>query len=306
LSGLRRIFLIRSARPTISPACGPPSAAEGHQVSTGLDRLAHRRFVRQAPAGRINERAAAQVHPHRDAMPAGDLRHPGHVHAAGEAADGVVAAVDLHQHRGARADGVFIIRRMGAVGGAHLHQLRAGAGHDVGDPERAADLHQLAARHHHLAPVGQRIEHQQHRGGVVVDHRRGLGAGQLAQQVFDQLVAVAAGAAAQVELQRHRRGQRAHHRLQRLLGQRRPPQVGVQHGAGEVEHAAQARARAFLQRAANLRGQRPGCQRIVPQAVLQRRLPQRAQPRAQGGGHPRLAVPIEQRRERRVPQQAVQ
>ena len=57
---------------------------------------------------------------------------------------------------------------------------------------------------------GQRVEHQQHRGGVVVDDGRRFGAGQLAQQVLDELVALAALARVQVEFEIDRRGQRLH------------------------------------------------------------------------------------------------
>ena len=72
--------------------------------------------------------------------------------------------------------------------------LAPGARHDVGHAERAADLDQLAARDDDLAAARQRVEHEQHRGGVVVDDGRVLGAGQLAQQAAQVVVALAAPA----------------------------------------------------------------------------------------------------------------
>ncbi|KAG0774248.1 hypothetical protein G6F22_014217 [Rhizopus arrhizus] len=155
-------------------------AAEGHQISARGDGFAHRVFLGQAALGQVHERAAAQVHRGRQPFRVRQRRPLVHADAFGETGDGVVAAMHLHQHRRARADGVVVVGGVRAVGGAHFHQLGARALHDVGDTKRAADLDQFTARHHDLAPVGQRVEHQQDGGGVVIDDGRGLGAGQLA------------------------------------------------------------------------------------------------------------------------------
>ena len=133
-----------------------------------------------------------------------------------------------------------IVLEMGAVGGADLDQPGAGAGHDVGHAEGAADLDQLAARDDRLAPLGQGVEHQQHGGGVVVDDGRVLGAGQLAQQAAQMIVALAALAAVEVELERDRVAHGVDRGLDRRLGQQRAAEIGVQHGAGQVEDRAQA------------------------------------------------------------------
>ena len=69
-----------------------------------------------------------------------------------------------------------------------------------------------------LLAKGERVEHQHHGGGVVVDDRRGLGAGQVAQQRRDMIVALAPPPGRQVEFQRGR----AAHRLGRGLGGFRP------------------------------------------------------------------------------------
>jgi hypothetical protein len=60
------------------------------------------------------------------------------------------------------------------------------------------------------SPPGASAPGEQHGGGVVVDHGGGLGAGQLAHQVLDDAVAVAAAAAGQVVFQVVRAG---HHGL---------------------------------------------------------------------------------------------
>ena len=157
----------------------------------------------------------------------------------GEAGDAVVAGVDRHQRGGFRADRLLVVARVRAVGRADLDQPDAGRAHHVGHAERAADLDQFPARDHHFAPRRKRRQHQQHGSGVVVDHRRGFGPGQLAQQLFDQRVAIAAPAGGKVELQRaglaHRLGGLRHG----LLGQQRAAEIGVQHRAGEVEHRLQ-------------------------------------------------------------------
>ena len=130
---------------------------------------------------------------------------------------------------------------MRAVGGADLDQPRAGARHDVRHAERAADLDQLAARHDRLAAARQRVEHEQHRGGIVVDDGRVLGAGQFAQQAAQVVVALAALAVREIEFERDRVAHRRDRRLDRLLGDQRAAEIGVQHGAGEIEHRPQAR-----------------------------------------------------------------
>jgi hypothetical protein len=70
---------------------------------------------------------------------------------------------------GLGADGLLAVPEVRAVGGPHLHETYAGARHDVGQPERAADLDQLAARDDGLLADAEGVEHQQHRGGVVID-----------------------------------------------------------------------------------------------------------------------------------------
>src|SRR3970282_1592522 len=53
---------------------------------------------------------------------------------------------------------------------------------DLRNPERAADLHELPARDHHLAPARRGRQREHDRGRVVVHRDRGGGAGQLAHE----------------------------------------------------------------------------------------------------------------------------
>ena len=104
-------------------------------------------------------------------------------------------------------DRPFVVGRMSAVGGAHLDEPGAAGGDDVGQAKRAADLDQLSAGDNDLAAVGERVEHDRHGGGIIVDHRGCRGPGELLQQPLDPLVAAAAPAGFQVGLQQRIAGQ---------------------------------------------------------------------------------------------------
>ena len=69
-----------------------------------------------------------------------------------------------------------------AVRRADLDQAGARGAHDVGDPELAADLDQLAARDQHLLALGQGGEREHERGRAVVHDERGLRAGERGEQ----------------------------------------------------------------------------------------------------------------------------
>ncbi len=131
--------------------------------------------------------------------------------------------------------------QMRAVGGADLAQAAAGARHDrracgttppisISSPRET--ITSLRAR--------QRVEHQQHRGGVVVHHRGGLGAGEFAR------AALRHGCRGRRARRSSRSYSRLHglrhdrlHRVDGLRRQQRASEIGVQHRAGEVEHAPQ-------------------------------------------------------------------
>ena len=183
--------------------------------------------------------------------------------------------MDLEQQRGLGSDRFGIIMQMGAVGGADLAQARAAFAHHVGDPEGAADLDQLAARNDHLAPLGQRVERQQHGGRVVVDDRRRLGAGQRAQVVLDHPIAVAARAPFEVVFEVDRRARGEADRFHRGFRQHRAPEIGMDHHAGGVDHRMPCRTvgGAGLRAAYDFPQHRvaAGGQRVRPAAIESRR-----------------------------------
>ena len=145
----------------------------------------------------------------------------------------------LEQERGCRTDGRQIIRGMRAIGCPNLNELRARAGHDVRHAERAADLDQLAARHDGFAAKRQRVQDEKHRGCIVVDDGRVLGSGELAYERPHMIVAFAASARCDVELERHRVAHGSAHRRGSLLCDERAAEIGVQYGSSQVENRAQ-------------------------------------------------------------------
>ncbi len=215
-------------------------AAEGHHVGAGAHAVGHQRLGGQAECRQVDEGAAAEVPRHRQAAPAAEGGQILQGHGGGEPEDAVVAGVGVEEQPRALADRRLVVGEVGAVGGAHLHGDRAAALHHVGQAEGAADLDQLAPGDHDLAAQGEAVEGDQHRGGVVVDHGRRLGAGQLAEQLLDDAVAAAAPAGLQVDLQAAVAGGGLGDAAEGVCGQGGAAEVGVQDDAGGVDHRAEA------------------------------------------------------------------
>ena len=89
---------------------------------------------------------------------------------------------------------------MRAIGRADLTQTDPALAHHVRDAKRAANLDELSARYHCLFAIGERVQRQQHCGGVVVDHRRPFSPGQCQEVRFDHLVPVSTAAFNEVVL----------------------------------------------------------------------------------------------------------
>ena len=164
------------------------------------------------------------------------LDHLGQRHLGDEADLLEVGRVDAEEERGIGRDRGLEVAQVRAIGRAHLDQPRAALAHHIGDAEAAADLHQLAARDHHLPALGQRNQRQEHRAGVVVDRQRRLRAGELAQQLLGMEIARAALAGLQVVFQVAVAGRDRVHRRARGRAERRAAQVGVDDDAGRVDH----------------------------------------------------------------------
>ena len=119
----------------------------------------------------------------------------------------------------------------------------AGAHHDVGHAESAANLDQLAARHHGLTTLGERVEYEKDGGGIVVDDSCILRAGELAEQAAQVIVALAALAGVNVEFEGDGRPHGGNRGFDRRLGDQRAAEIGVQHRPGEIEDGTQVRSR---------------------------------------------------------------
>ena len=86
------------------------------------------------------------------------------------------------EQAGAIGDGALVIAQARSIGSADFAEQRAAFGHDIGNAETIADFDQLAARDDDFGALGERIEDQKHRGGVVVDDDGGFGANQFGEQ----------------------------------------------------------------------------------------------------------------------------
>ena len=172
---------MRSARPTISPACGPPTSLSPLNVTRSApaaSRSAGRRLVGQPEGRGVEQRAAAEVVDDDRAVLVGEPRELDRIGRLDEAGLREVRRMD------AQDDGRPPVgeRRL-EVGGAgpvrrpDLDEPRAGPADDLRDPDAAADLDELAARDGDAAPAGQPDRERQRRGVVVRDERV-LGAGQ--------------------------------------------------------------------------------------------------------------------------------
>ena len=216
-------------------------AREGDDGGAGVDGLADAGLVPQPlrpvrqPGRRLVEQTRAGVDHHRRPEP-GESRHRG---GLGEPDHPVVRRVHLEDQRDVGAQRAFVVGEARAVGGADLDQPTARLGHDLRHAEAAADLDQLAPRHHDVPAACERGERQQHRRGVVVHDQPRLGPARAREQRAGVSVPRPAPAGRQIELQVRIRAADACGVGQRVGGDRRAPEVGVQQHAGRVHDGAE-------------------------------------------------------------------
>lgn len=194
---------------------------------------------------------------------------------------------------------------MGAVGSADFVQAHAGAGHDVGDAEGAADFDQLTTRDDAFLARAEAVEGQQHGSGIVVDHGHRFSAGQFADQAFNQIVTITAFAAGQIELEIERIACGHLHRFDGFLGQQGATEIGVQHRAGQVEYPAYLTALLLRQAFADAAGEHFGADFHRRQLPAQHAGPQLIEQLTQARQQRIPAITLGQRRARRVTQQAI-
>ena len=176
-------------------------------------------------------------------------------HLLVKALDAIVGRMDLKDHRRIGRDGLLIICQVRAVGSADLNEFGARSRHDIGNAKAAADLDKLAAADDDLLACGMGRQHQQHRGGVVVDHKRVLGTGERANQLCSVLLARPARAGVHAVLERAVPARDLGHGLCRRLRERGAAQVSMDDHARSVDGRAQARQRGAVRTPLDGRGQ---------------------------------------------------
>jgi hypothetical protein len=215
-----------------------------HHVHPRFEAVGHGGLALQAERREIHQRAAPQVLDQRHAALLGERRQLRELRLVDKALHAEVALVHAQDRTHVAVmpvERLLVVARVRAVRGPHLDQGGAAHLHDLGHAERAADLHQLAARNHDHLPRRERSERQEDRAGAVVHHRGRLGAGEPHEPALGPDAAVTALALFQVVLERRVARSDVGHHAARLLGERRATEVRVQHDAGGVQDPAQRR-----------------------------------------------------------------
>jgi len=146
------------------------------------------------PAAEVDECTAANVIDDVKAMLAGQAHQVFDGWLLGKSHNAVIAVVDPHDGAGLLIDGISVVAQVGLVGGANLPEHSAAGGHHIRHAESAADLDQLAPGDDHFPALSQGVEDEHGCRGIVVDHGRGLGSCQLADQVLQVVVPVGTAA----------------------------------------------------------------------------------------------------------------
>ena len=108
-----------------------------------------------------------------------------------------------------------------------------------GMPERAPYLDQFTAGRRNLLAVGDTIENQQHRCGIVVHDRCRLGARQAAQLRLKMIVALAALSASEIKFKIGGLSSGLRDRFDRDIRKTGATKVRMQHRPGQIEDATQ-------------------------------------------------------------------
>src|SRR6185369_10008497 len=125
---------------------------------------------------------------------------------------------------------------MGAIRRTDLADAASRALDDVRQTKAAADFDQLAARYWHRFTEAERVQYQQQRGGVVVDHGRRFRTSQCAQHRFDRRVAFTATTLTKVVFERHWIDGCFNTSLRHRATDLGTAEVRVDDRAGHVEH----------------------------------------------------------------------
>ena len=144
----------------------------------------HSRLVGEAVSGKVYQYAAAYVLYDGQAVLIAKLHKLCHAYARGKAHHPEIAGVDLEQRHGVLVYCIFVIGKVGLVGGAKVYHHRPALGHNVWYPELAAYLHQLPPGYRHLAAPAEGGQGEHYGRRVVVYGHGRLCAGYFTEQLF--------------------------------------------------------------------------------------------------------------------------
>ena len=239
MSGSDSIRPIASRLPAMIPDCGPPSNLSPEKRTRSAPAASPAVAVGSSsiPGGHLgSESSGADVVDGPEAMGMGQLDQIGKRWTLGESDDPEVAGMDPQDGGRLGADRALVVREARLVRRPDLTQPGTGDFEDLREPETAADLHELAARHDDLAAGGHRPQGQDRRAGIVVHDRGGLGADQLPQDAGDRRRPPPAQAVVEVEFQVAITGGDFRDRGDRLGSERGPAEPGVEEHTGRVDH----------------------------------------------------------------------
>ena len=140
---------------------------EGDDVSAGREALGHGGLVAD-----VRQDARAEVVDEDDAAILGEPDEVFELRALREAHDPEIRLVHAKQDGGSVADCTLVVLEPRAVRRADLDEAGSRAREHLGNPEAVADLDELAARDHDVAPFRERGNGEEDGGGVVVDDQR--------------------------------------------------------------------------------------------------------------------------------------
>ena len=199
----------------MTPACGPPSSLSPLNVTSAApsasDCIAAGSPASHAGGGPSSQGHRASIKPLPMSATTGtpSVDNPAMVVSSVNPSHPVVARVHLEDERGidvGPGERPLVVGEARAVRRADVDEPRSGLLHHLRDAERPADLDALATADRNVAPRRQRGDDEQHRGRVVVDDHRVVGAAQPGEEPADRCLPRAALAGRQIELDRRAPG----------------------------------------------------------------------------------------------------
>ena len=151
-------------------------AAVSDDIDAGAQTVKHSHLAADSERLQIHQRAAAQILHKRQAMFPGHRDQFGRGSLFRESGNLEIRAVHPQNESRVLVDALLVIGNPRTVRCAHLAQNRSRLRHHVRNAKRSTNLHQFAARDHHLRTLSQRVQRQQNRRRIVIhDDGRNIG-----------------------------------------------------------------------------------------------------------------------------------